>query len=130
VEDLRALHTLLRDSQASKHEAASLAERLRNTEAAAARVRVRAEREQKSAHLHYYRLLGVPSDAAAPAITKAYRQLALKHHPDKVCAPPLSLSPYSDELIANRTVWPRAADSRERRAERVREYREGWWRDS
>ena len=53
-----------------------MAERLRNTQAAAARVRARAEREQKSPELHYYRLLGVAPDAPVAAITKAYRQVA------------------------------------------------------
>jgi hypothetical protein len=39
------------------------------------RVRARAEREQKPPELHYYRLLGVASDAPVAAITKAYRQV-------------------------------------------------------
>eukprot|EP00796_Vickermania_ingenoplastis_P006688 gene6688-4786_t len=31
----------------------------------------------------YYKILGVPRDASASAIKKAYHQLALKYHPDK-----------------------------------------------
>jgi len=31
----------------------------------------------------YYRILGVPRDAPAEDIKKAYRQMALKHHPDR-----------------------------------------------
>lgn len=34
----------------------------------------------------YYKILGVDKDADASAIKKAYRKLALKWHPDKVCA--------------------------------------------
>ena len=32
----------------------------------------------------YYEILGVPKDAPLDAIKKAYRSLALKHHPDRV----------------------------------------------
>jgi len=32
----------------------------------------------------YYEILGVPKDADAAAIKKAYRSMALKHHPDRV----------------------------------------------
>ncbi|KAK6950037.1 hypothetical protein Daesc_008360 [Daldinia eschscholtzii] len=44
----------------------------------------RAELElKKSQRKDYYKILGVPKDADETAIKKAYRKLAIRHHPDK-----------------------------------------------
>jgi len=42
---------------------------------------------KKSKRKDYYKILGVEKDADDNQIKKAYRKLAIIHHPDKVCVP-------------------------------------------
>ena len=39
---------------------------------------------------NYYKILGLPNNASKDAVKKAYRKLAMEHHPDRVVSRGLS----------------------------------------
>jgi len=68
VQELKAIHE-------SNPEEPNIAKEIRNAELEL----------KKSKRKDYYKILGVEKDADDNQIKKAYRKLAIIHHPDKVC---------------------------------------------
>ena len=62
---------------------------------------------KKSKRKDYYKILGVEKDADETQIKKAYRKLAIIHHPDKVsrslCSPSLTLDSFFVANLFHRT---------------------------
>ena len=53
----------------------------------------------------YYKILGIAKGATDEEIKKAYRKMALKYHPDKVC-PPLIISKLKiKDYFSNIFTW-------------------------
>jgi hypothetical protein len=58
---------------------------------------------KKSKRKDYYKILGVEKDADDNQIKKAYRKLAIIHHPDKVCDSPFLLGSILEANLPTRT---------------------------
>ncbi|OJT09248.1 hypothetical protein TRAPUB_14323 [Trametes pubescens] len=60
--------------------------------------------QEKPLETGYYELLGVPVDATTDDIKKAYRRLAIKHHPDKNRDDPHAEERFKEIAIAYQTL--------------------------
>ncbi|KAH9939664.1 DnaJ-domain-containing protein [Epithele typhae] len=60
--------------------------------------------QEKPLEMKYYDLLGVPVDATADDIKKAYRRLAIKHHPDKNPDNPHAEEVFKEIAVAYQTL--------------------------
>ncbi|KAH9942632.1 DnaJ-domain-containing protein [Amylocystis lapponica] len=60
--------------------------------------------QEKPLETGYYDILGVPVDATTDDIKKAYRRLAIKHHPDKNRDDPNAEERFKDIAIAYQTL--------------------------
>jgi DnaJ homolog subfamily C member 7 len=59
---------------------------------------------KKSKRKDYYKILGVEKDASEPEIKKAYKKLALKHHPDKNSNDPEAEEKFKEIQEAHETL--------------------------
>lgn len=59
---------------------------------------------KKSKRKDYYKLLGVDKDASEPEIKRAYKKLAVKHHPDKNIDDPDAENRFKDIQEAHETL--------------------------
>ncbi|KAF8836852.1 DnaJ-domain-containing protein [Paxillus ammoniavirescens] len=60
--------------------------------------------QEKPLETGYYDILGVPIDATTEDVKKAYRRLAIKHHPDKNPDDPLAEERFKEIAIAYQTL--------------------------
>ncbi|EIM80660.1 DnaJ-domain-containing protein [Stereum hirsutum FP-91666 SS1] len=60
--------------------------------------------QERPLEMEYYDLLGVPVDATTDDIKKAYRRLAIKHHPDKNPDDPNAEEKFKEIAIAYQTL--------------------------
>jgi DnaJ family protein C protein 7 len=67
---------------------------------------------KKSKRKDYYKILGVEKDADDNQIKKAYRKLAIIHHPDKVCYFLFTLYLSQQKLTSRKTEPRRRSSSR------------------
>ncbi|GAV58978.1 DnaJ domain-containing protein [Cephalotus follicularis] len=68
--------------------------------------------EAPASGLSFYELLGIPESGSLPDIKQAYKQLALKYHPD--VSPPDRLEEYTQRFIRVQEAYETLSDPRRR----------------